>query len=166
MQARFPFKTMQHWPLFLPLGLVPLAFGLRQRVQELSPRRWEEVSGTIVTSRIDKSYAGHGGYEFVAVIEYEYCYNAQSFKSSRRSAANFAVGQQMEAESILSRYPLSSSVKVRVNPKNPKMSVLEYGDTRLSSILITIGLIFTALALLFLYRFPKNRFAVSICAAS
>jgi hypothetical protein len=137
------------WPVCLPLGVVPLGLGIWQRKQELSPRTWPQVSGTIVATRIDKKRTGRGGSEFVPTVEYEYCYDEQKFKSSRRSAANFISGMKEAAESVTSRYVVGSNVTVFVNPKNPAKSALEYGNTTLSWILIVLGLIFTVLALAF-----------------
>lgn len=140
---------MQHWPICLPFGLVPLGVGVWQRIQESSPRHWPEVAGTVVATKIDRSYVGNGGYQFVPVIEYEYQYDGQTFRSSRRCAGNFVSGVKGEAEFIALRYPLGASLRVRVSPKNPAKSALEYGNTTLSWILIVIGLIFTTLAILF-----------------
>jgi hypothetical protein len=136
----------------LTFGLVQLGLGIWQRIQELSPRTWPQVSGTIVTSWIDRSRRD----EMVPIVEYEYCYGGQKFRSSRRSAANFTSGSPGAAKSVTSRYPVGCNVTVFVNPKKPAKSSLEYGNTTLSWILIVLGLVFTALALVFPDGFQRS----------
>ena len=128
----------------LPFGLLPLAFGAWRIWRELSPRKWSRVAGTIVSSRIDV----HGENFFTPVIVYEYRFNEQSFKSSRRRLRNYVSGQSADAEAVHSRYPAGSSVTVFVNPGKPEKSVLEYGVTPLSWIPIALGLVFISLVLL------------------
>jgi hypothetical protein len=132
----------------LPFGLLPLGFGTWQIWREFSPRKWPTVSGAILSSRINATPTGYGGKEFTPVVEYEYRFNGQSFKSSRRRLRHYASGQSADAEAIHFRYPAGSSVTVFVNPRKPEKSVLEYGVTPLSWIPLALGLVFISLALL------------------
>jgi hypothetical protein len=135
----------------LPFGILPLAFGGWQIWRESAPRRWSKVSGTILSSRIDVTATSYGGKTFIPVIEYEYRFNDQSFKSSRCRVRNYVSGQSSDAEMIRSRYPAGSAVTVFVNPRHPEKSVLEYGVSPLSWVPIALGLIFISLALLPLF---------------
>jgi len=117
-------------------------------LQELAPRNWQRASGIIIASSIVREYAGHGGYQFLPVIEYEYHYDGQTFKSSHWSPGNYISGRKAAAEAVVSRYPAGSGAEVYINPKHPVKSVLEFGPTFLSRMLITSGLVFFALALL------------------
>jgi hypothetical protein len=130
------------------IGISLLALGMWRRLQELAPRCWKRVSGNIVASTIAKEYAGHGGYQFVPVIKYEYCYDGRIFKSSSWSPGNYISGRKPAAEAVVSRYPEGSHVEVLVNPRHAAKSVLEFGSTFLSRMFITAGLVFFALALL------------------
>ena len=132
----------------LAVGLSAVGLGAWLRHQELAPRRWLQVNGTIVASRIEKKYASRGGYQFVPMIEYEYSYNEQTFKSSRRRAGNYISGKRKYADAVISHYPVGSSVTVFINPQKPATSALEYGITPMSWIPLGLGLFFTALALL------------------
>jgi hypothetical protein len=132
------------WSVCLAPGLVSLGLGIWQRIQELAPRTWPQVSGTILASLVADH--GRGGSE--PLVGYEYCYGGQKFKSSRRRAANFSSGGLESSKFVTSRYPVGYKVTVFVNPKKPAESALEYGDTTLSWILIVLGLVFTTLAAL------------------
>jgi hypothetical protein len=88
------------------------------------------------------------GLSVLPVIEYEYHYDGQTFKSSHWSPGNYISGRKAAAEAVVSRYPAGSGAEVYINPKHPVKSVLEFGPTFLSRMLITSGLVFFALALL------------------
>jgi hypothetical protein len=128
----------------LMLGGLPLGFGVWQLYRELAPRGWPQVSGTVVTTRIDKQPI-RNGYQYVPFIDYKFCYKDQTFTSSRRRAGNYISGQNEDAEAVIARYPVGSSVTVFVNPKSPGKSALEYGTTPLSWIFIVIGLVFSTI---------------------
>jgi hypothetical protein len=132
------------WPA-LPFGVLPLCFGLWQRLRELAPRKWPQIDGTIVNSTIKKQMVQAGGYQYIPVIEYEYSHDDKTYSSSKRRAGNYASGASEDTEEISSRYPIGSKVKVFVDPNDPMNSVLEFGTTPLSWISIILGLIITAL---------------------
>jgi hypothetical protein len=135
----------------LPFGLLPLAFGAWQICREFAPRKWSKVAGTIVSSRVDVTQTGYGDKTFAPVVEYEYRFNEQAFKSSRRRLRHFSSGQSVDAEAICARYPAGSSVTVFVNPSRPEKSVLEYGISPLSWIPLALGLVFILMSLLPLF---------------
>jgi hypothetical protein len=131
---------------FYLIALLPLGFGIWQFWKERTPRRWPQVPGTVVSSTIDKR-ATSRGYYYVPKIEYEFCYDEQTFKSSRRRASNYASGQSVDAKDIAAHYPVGGSVRVFVNPRKPTESVLEHGTTPLSWIPFVIGLLWLALSI-------------------
>lgn len=124
---------------FSSVGLGALTFGLWQLWQEISPRRWMRVPGTVVSSVTERQANGRGGYQYVTKVEYEYSYNDQTFRSSRRRASNYAFGWKTEAEAISLRYPLGGALTVLVDPGKPTRAALEYGVTPLSAICIVLG---------------------------
>lgn len=128
----------------LPFGVLPLCFGIWQRSKELAPQRWPQIDGRIINSTIKKERI-RGGFQYVPIIEYEYCYKDKTYSSSQRRAGNYISGSREEAEVIGSRYSIGSSVKVFVNPSNPDNAVLEFGTTPLSWICIILGLFITTL---------------------
>jgi hypothetical protein len=135
----------------LGIGLLSLGLGAWLRHRELAPRNWLQVNGTIVASKIDtKPISVHGIARAVCipVIEYEYRYEEQTFKSSRRRTGNYITGKNIYAEEVISRYPIGSSVTVFINPQKPATSVLEYGTTPMSWIPLGLGIFFTTLSLL------------------
>jgi len=134
----------------LGIGLPSLGLGAWQCYRELAPRRWERVTGKILSSKMDVQFDGRGKF-FFPVIEYEYQYKDQVFKSSRRCAGNYSSGRRRFAENVIARYPTGSTATVFVNPRRPKTSVLEYGATLLSWIPIAFGLVWVGFAILPFY---------------
>src|SRR5712675_431877 len=90
---------------FLGIGLLCIGLGVWLRQRELAPRHWIQTNGTILESRIEKQYAGHGGYQFIPIIEYEYSYNERTYKSSRRRSGNYSSGKNKYADALTARYP-------------------------------------------------------------
>jgi hypothetical protein len=130
------------------LAAVCLALGFWIRRKEVSTRGWPQTSGTIVTSRNQRQYAGAGREEVLPIIEYEFEYNGKLLKSSHWRIGNYSVGNSNSAQAVTSRYPVGTSVTVYVNPDNPTNSVLEHGATPLSWIPIGFGIAFIFLSML------------------
>jgi hypothetical protein len=135
-----------HVSIFSGIGVSLLLFSLWIRWRESLTRGWAQVIGKVVLSRIDKEDNGHGAYQFVPVIEYNFEYGSKMFRSSHRCFGNYVTGRQAEAEAVVSRYPVGSTVTVFVNAKVPEKSVLEHGS-RLSWVPFAFGIGFIALAL-------------------
>jgi hypothetical protein len=134
----------------LGIGLSCLGLGTWLLLQELAPRRWPQVNGTIVASRIEFS-GGYRASQYLPIIEYEYRYHEQLFKSTRRRAGNYVSGEQGRAEAMIERYPIDSSVRVFIHPKQPAVSALEYGINFLSLVPLGFGILLTSLATLFFF---------------
>lgn len=131
----------------LPIGVSSLSFGFWQCWREFAPRHWPQVPGTVVASRIDVRRTAKGGVVYNPVVEYEYRYRDQDFRSSRRRPGNYTSGRRPAAEAVSARYPAGSTVQVFVSPDHPSKSVLEIGMTPLSWIFLVIGFVWTGLGL-------------------
>jgi hypothetical protein len=132
----------------LPFGLAPLLFGAWQIRRELVPRTWHQVSGLILSSKIDEKQSGYGEIVFTPVVEYEYRVNDKPYKSSRRRIRAFTSGQKADAEAVTARYRVGNIVTVYVDPRDPQKSVLEYGVSPLSWVPLALGLVFISLSLI------------------
>jgi hypothetical protein len=142
--------TSEDWILVeavFALGTGSLLLGLWVLRKELSVRKWPQVSGTIVRSTTLVLPSPRGGEEVLPLIEYEFEYRGQSFKSAHWRIGNYSAGTRDTALEILSRYALGTAVLVSVNQDNPATSVLEHRITPLSwlPIAIGVGLIFLSL---------------------
>jgi hypothetical protein len=134
--------------VFLMIGIGSLGIGIWRLIEELAPRRWPQVDGTIVTSRTVREHVGRGRFQYKPIIEYEYIYCGKLLRSSRRGAGNFSTGENLEAESICAQYPVGTSVKVFVNPMHPSKSALECNTTPISWFAMFLGGIITTAGLL------------------
>jgi hypothetical protein len=136
--------------IFLSIGISTTGLGIWLRKREFAPKHWPNIYGLITNIKIDEQATGsiYASKIYVPIIEYEYQYNGQAFKSARRRANNYSIGNKHSAEEVSSRYSVGKSVKVFINPKKPAVSALEYGATSLSWVLIGLGIILTGFGIL------------------
>ena len=129
------------------LGTGSLLLGFWVLRKEVSVRKWPQVSGTIVRSTTLVVPCPRGGEEVIPLIEYEFEYMGQSFRSAHWRIGNYSVGTRDTALDVVSRYALGTAVSVSVNQDNPMTSVLEHRITPLSWLPIALGagLIFLSL---------------------
>jgi hypothetical protein len=125
-------------------ALFALFFLIRWR--EGAARKWPRASGTIITSTTVRKYAGYGREEVLPVIEYEFDYQGQSYRSSHWRFGNYSEGNSASADPVVARYRVGSAVTVYVNQRHPTKSVLEIGTSSLSWIPFGFGLFTLVLA--------------------
>ena len=124
------------------IAALSFAFGFWIRRREQAARDWPQASGVIVASRTLRKYSGHGTYEILPVIEYEFTHDGRSFSSSQWRPLNFSVGNSSSAQTVALRYPVGQSVTVFVNPRNPMKSVLECQPSWLCWVPFGFGIFF------------------------
>ena len=139
------------WPLALPIDILILAFGLWRLWLEIRPKYWDQATGRIISSYLDKqSQTVRGGissFAYIPVVEFEYSYDGQTLRSKRWRAGNYVHGQQLKALSVIRHYPVGATVIVFVNPNNHEKAFLEYGVTPASWVFLLLGLILSAITL-------------------
>lgn len=108
------------------IGPGSLTFGLYRLYVETRPRRWATVPGVITQSKVSLQYVDPGSSLTVPIIEFKYHYGNHTGHST---AHIFTIGTPESAASTVARYPLGSSVSVKVNPKNPLQACLESSIT-------------------------------------
>ena len=140
---------------FVMFGVIPFCVGEFQLIREIKPRSWERVTGKIISAQIKEVPGPRGGTEYMPFIRYEFSYNGKSFESDRRRISNYISGMPEDAEAVYARYPVGKSVTVFVCPQKPKLTVLEYGVTPLSWVVVGIGIVMMTLALCFDWDFRR-----------
>jgi hypothetical protein len=126
------------------------ALGYWIRRKEQAFRHRPQTSGVITTSTTLRESNGRGGEIITPVIEYEFTYAGNSFKSSHWSLLNFSISNSLSAQAVTSRYPVGSTVTVFVNPRNPMKSVLECRPSSLCWVLFGFGILFLSFSMLVL----------------
>lgn len=110
-------------------GLILLAaWGFLMRTWLVS-MRWSYALGTVRGSLIEPARSGDALADragFRPIIRYAYEVDGQTYVSSRFSATRepFFV-RAVDAQAFADRFPVGARVKVRVNPDNPRQTVLE-----------------------------------------
>ena len=84
------------------------------------------------------------------VIEYEFDYQGQRFKSAHWRFGNYSTGNSDSAREVTSRYPVGAAVTVFVNPRRPAKSVLETHTSAMSLVPFILGSFFFVIGLLVL----------------
>ncbi|HWY31292.1 MAG TPA: DUF3592 domain-containing protein [Candidatus Acidoferrum sp.] len=123
------------------------ASGFFIRFRERAPRNWPQTTGEITKSETERFPTGRGGEEVVPVLEYEFHYQGQLFKTSHWRLVNYTEGNCMSANPVIERYLLGSSVTVFVNRRRPKESVLEHNISSLCWVPFGFGIFFLFISL-------------------
>jgi hypothetical protein len=118
------------------------ALGFWIRYQEQAVRHRPQASGVITASTILWESNGRRGKIVSPVIEYEFTYNGNSYRSSHWNRFNFSLGDLFSAQAVTSRYPVGATVTVFVNPRNPMKSVLECRPSALCWVPFVFGILF------------------------
>lgn len=141
------------WSGIMLILIRTLSLGLRSK-------SWPKVYGKILQSEITKVKRSETGSilsKYRVVIQYEYTVNDISYKSQTLSypdqawqILNRGLRSQQSAKQLQTKYPISQSVEVHYNPKNPRQSVLEpvIFDMNLILMLMTLlvmGVFFAAM---------------------
>ena len=133
------------WGLIFLVGPALLALGIKFFYEELRPRWWTKISGTVVKSEI-KHETSARYQQYLPIIEYTYASRNATF---RKTANLYSSGTLDGATSKTAKYPLESSVTIMVNPRNPQQSALETKVTPASFFFILSGGLFTVFEIFF-----------------
>ena len=119
-------------PFILFCGVVVLAGWLFLIRDWLASANWNHVRGTVrgvevsPSRRSDPYRPWQQQDGFRAIVRYAYQVNGQTYVGERYSATSSPFfAREGEAQAFLERYRLHSSVTVRVDPANPKHSLLQ-----------------------------------------
>lgn len=131
----------------MTLGGVMLFISARDFYFARRSERWPAASGTVTASRLERvrgvSVRFLGGMQTAHAFEYAYTVRGIPFRGDRLAfmARNFSRGPEYG----LARYPSGCAVRVRYDPGDPRMSVIEPGgDFRTLLPLFALGVGFLA----------------------
>lgn len=132
--------------VFLGIGVLLLTFWfwLRRRIQRTM--NWEQTSGSVIESRLERSGVGED-IQVNAHLVYSYTVNGTPLRASSVNVFGFRT-----AFGIVRKYPVGTAVNVYFDPASPGSAVLERGGRAQIWVLI-FALAYFAGALAFLARF-------------
>ncbi len=141
-----PGAVIQGVLFFAACGLVAGLSLLSDLASALSAARWPTVAGTVITSRVEqrRELAPGGGNRTTMVwsplVEYVYRVGERDYHGARIGFGPAVSGGRTLAESIIARYPASTTVTVHYDPANPSQATLEtrvaFGWTALVIVLL------------------------------
>jgi len=99
---------------------------IRQMSRGGASRNWFTTNGQVIHSSIHQEPDGP---YFIPVVKYRYIVEGQEYKSSRIRFAwsGESTYPWTASEIIIKKYPVSKTITVYYNPKNPSISVLVPG---------------------------------------
>jgi hypothetical protein len=129
------YYTLSFLAILLGPGLSIYGFFLF--LKEIQRKRWPSVCGHVISSTIERQFAGkYGYYQYAPIVVYQFSYNDTTI-SNRDSF--FATSRQ-SAEKVIQKFPAGALVKVYVNPANKMQSTLSVSPTPYSYAMICLGL--------------------------
>src|SRR5690242_15276988 len=107
------------------IGVLTLVNGFRELSRAYDSDEWPEVSGEIEETGVITGSVGSGGATYAPMVRYHYRIGENQYVSDR-IAFGGAVSMSFRswAEGIAAKYRQSKTVKVRVCPADPAVSVL------------------------------------------
>lgn len=135
------------------VGLVVVAFGLRQFRAGFGSRNWPTVEATVTATGISVKGGGEdSGTTYVPELHYEYEVDGTAYVGSRYSfggAKDPAFDSREAARTwIDDHWPVEGRIAVHYDPDRPDVSVVEPGAWR-SLVTVLFGLVFLGGAVLF-----------------
>ncbi len=135
----------------LLMGLLMIAFGLFCGVNAFSliyshikiwrsarsSKTWLVTDGQVVNTKLEPT----GRSQWKPTIIYTYQVNGVEYKSQRLAFDYFGTYLHSEADEIMERYPVKTSVKVFYDPEQPQESTLEQVHHGLTGGLIIMPLL-------------------------
>jgi hypothetical protein len=114
---------------------------------------WPTVPGRILVSGITEKESWDNGTRYVdniPTVEYAYDIANKSYLGKSIAHKVFSSLTRVQAQTILDKYPLSTTVAVHYMPSDPSQSVLEPGVQQSLTLLI-MGVIFLPIGLLMMW---------------
>ena len=126
----------------------------RKRSGDIETGDWQIAGGKILAAHLGEPEAGHSdksdpgaGVTFEPVVEYVYTVNNVEYRGSKVFPGGDSDFGQVEAQSIIDKYPLNSYAPVRYDPDNPANSSLEANSPHNTHRLLVAGQTLIALGI-------------------
>ena len=125
--------------LLAALGLLALGIGVRDTWKERVATNWPQVPGVITGSEVRVTCGGRGGCSRRPDILYRYDVDGEQLSSDRVTFGGVMLDWTTpEADQVVARYAVGTSVTVHYDPRNHQEALLEPG--RYLGTLIVCGL--------------------------
>jgi hypothetical protein len=109
---------------------------------------WPTAAGLISSSSVDHSTDAEGGDSYSPEITYQYQVDGQNLANNQIKFGENSYGSRRKAEEIAANYSIGKQVTVYYEPERPTNAVLEPGVTAGRYLVLGIGLLFVAIALI------------------
>lgn len=114
--------------IFTAIGGGILCWTAANVVDALASRRWPQVRGTIIASKLQRSRDSEGGYSYRPDVSYRYAVKGKEFVARRTRFGDWLkLGWPGVADRVVRRYPVGAAILVHYNPQDPAEAVLEPG---------------------------------------
>ena len=110
-----------------PFGVYLLVDGLYNLVSARSAARWPQTIGKVTASGVRQTIWDYGSLWHVPKVTYRYDVGGVPFEGDTIQTARMVFSSDSDAEKACAKYPVSSEVAVRYDPKRPDRAVLEPG---------------------------------------
>jgi len=133
--------------VFTGIGLYAVILGLREMVRAAESSEWPEVVGQVEATGV-LSELSKGTTTYAPEVRYRYRVGDAEYVGNRIAfGGTFSSSFWWWAKSVVERYRREKTVKVRVCPTDPDLSVLEPGIRWLTWFFPLVGAIFTAIGI-------------------
>jgi hypothetical protein len=133
--------------LFLAIGAGPSLWGWSILRNARASAAWPTAEGIVTRSEVTHSTDADGDDTYRPEVTYEYSVQNRSYENYTIKFGENSYSSQRQAEEIGARYPLGRQVAVYYDPADPGRSVLEPGVSGGSYIVLGVGVLFVAVAL-------------------
>ena len=139
------------------IGLIIWGYGIVKKAK--ASTGWPTVEGTVVSAKVERKKSTSGrrrgsSTTYKAEVVYDYSVEDTPYSSNRISFGEYSSGNPNHARQIVNRYPQGGEVTVYFKPGQPKISVLEPGESWSTYMPLGMGVVFFLMGLIVL--FSKN----------
>jgi len=123
--------------LALPVFLYGTFYVARGILRGLRSATWEETSGTVLVSKVERFYRGRDVAKEMHRLSYGYAVNETLYEGTRAShkTFEFLFGN---LSNMAAKYPANQDVTVYYDPLQPDVSILEKGTSRADMIFLCV----------------------------
>ncbi|MCA9129673.1 MAG: DUF3592 domain-containing protein [Planctomycetales bacterium] len=145
--------------IFVAVGAVPLAMGVRGILRARQTLQWPTTEGRILSSSVrskvsksrDENRRERLSTYYYTDVEYEYAVEGKTYQGTNIARSDFQSGSQADAEALQERYTKDARVVVSYDPQAPDQAVIEPGKWGNAGWLILFGSLFAGIPGLMAY---------------
>ena len=145
---------------FLLGGISMIFWGWTNYKNARASEIWPSTPGVIITSRMEIDYGKSDDAEpkYIAVISYNYKVDTMDYTADRVFFDSHSYLKKIQAEKVISRYPVGKKVRVYYDPSKPYRAVLEPGSASGAGYALIFGIVMLFMSSIFLFMaFGKKK---------